>query len=129
MEGKLSIWTPVLPGSGLFVFQYMDTKLKYLYAATFAAILIAGSGWFYWFEYLPAKTERDCSDYLLERSIINKDSDFYNKYFKACINSGGSENFKNVAKEAIEQRDEEEASEQPEEMQRPALIVPVSSSE
>lgn len=107
----------------------MDTKLKYLYAATFTALLLVGSGWFYWFEYLPAKIERDCSDYLLERSIINKDSDFYNKYYKACINSGGSENFKSVAKDAVRQREEQEAAEQPQEEPRPAILVPVSSTE
>ncbi len=59
--------------------------------------------WFYWFEYLPSKTEKACSDYLWERSVVNNDTDIYEDYLKVCINSGGPENFKQITDAAIVQ--------------------------
>ncbi len=102
----------------------MESKPNYLtlYAAVITVVFFA-AGAFYWYEYLPTKTERACSDYLWERSIVNNDTDIYDDYLKVCINSGGPEEFKHITDAALVQAQIEkdaatnEASKQAKEIQ------------
>lgn len=72
---------------------------------------------FYWFQYLPHKIERDCSDNLLARAVELNNRDFYNINLKPCINSGGYKNYKEIVNSNIKPKEEEQKE------ARPALII------
>lgn len=83
--------------------------------AIVALAIIAFS--FYWFQYIPHKIARDCSDNLLAKSVQKNDRDFYDENYKMCVNSGGYENFKTIVNSNL--KVEEEVKEEP----RPAIII------
>ncbi len=57
-------------------------------------IVLAGS--FYWFQYLPHKVQKDCSDGLVALSARENNVSLYDKYFDMCITSGGYSEFKAI---------------------------------
>ena len=74
-------------------------------------VLIGGS--LYFFEYVPNKIQKDCSDNLLAWSVRAQNSDLYNKYFKQCINSGGYQRFRTIVNDNLETEEEVEKEPQP----------------
>ncbi len=88
-------------------------KVKKIVILISFAVLISGS--FYFFEYVPNKIQKDCSDNLLAWSVRVNNSDLYNRYFKQCINSGGYQKFSAIIKDNLKK--EEEVKTEPQRVQ------------
>jgi hypothetical protein len=64
-----------------------------------AIVIIAAA--FYWYEWRPARIEKECNEAVLKTIWDNKANNYSEEGYKACVRSGGIKNYRD-ARDATE---------------------------